>query len=117
MTVAKRQPLTDEALKAHVREHITRFKVPRQIFCLPSLPKGATNKIRRDQVAALCRSRMLAEELRVPQASSRSGSPSSAVEEEIAQAWCRVLGVVAVLPRPRQWGMPPPLMSSVVPVT
>ncbi len=44
---------TDESLKAHVRENLANYKVPRNITILPELPRGSTGKILRNELTAL----------------------------------------------------------------
>ncbi|MTD46618.1 AMP-binding protein [Conexibacter sp. W3-3-2] len=45
--VVLRGPVTEEALKDHVRAHLARYKVPRAITVVEALPRTATGKIRR----------------------------------------------------------------------
>jgi len=44
---------TPEALKAHVRENLANYKVPRTITVLDELPRGSTGKIVRRELEAL----------------------------------------------------------------
>ena len=44
---------TPDALKAHVRENLANYKVPRQITVLEELPRGNTGKILRRELQAL----------------------------------------------------------------
>jgi fatty-acyl-CoA synthase len=44
---------TPETLKAHVRENLANYKVPRQIVVLDELPRGSTGKIVRRELQAL----------------------------------------------------------------
>ena len=44
---------TPETLKAHVRENLAKYKVPRQIAVLDELPRGSTGKILRRDLQAL----------------------------------------------------------------
>jgi acyl-CoA synthetase (AMP-forming)/AMP-acid ligase II len=44
---------TPETLKAHVRENLASYKVPRQIAVLDELPRGSTGKILRRELQAL----------------------------------------------------------------
>jgi fatty-acyl-CoA synthase len=44
---------TPETLKAHVRENLANYKVPRQIAVLDELPRGSTGKILRRELHAL----------------------------------------------------------------
>jgi acyl-CoA synthetase (AMP-forming)/AMP-acid ligase II len=44
---------TPETLKAHVRENLANYKVPRQIAVLDELPRGSTGKILRRELQAL----------------------------------------------------------------
>ena len=46
---------TPETLKAHVRENLANYKVPRQIAVLDELPRGSTGKILRRELQALLR--------------------------------------------------------------
>jgi acyl-CoA synthetase (AMP-forming)/AMP-acid ligase II len=43
---------TPDALKSHVRDNLANYKVPRQITVLDELPRGATGKILRTELAA-----------------------------------------------------------------
>jgi len=43
---------TAEDLKAHVRENLANYKVPREITILPELPRGSTGKILRNELSA-----------------------------------------------------------------
>ena len=42
-----------EDLKAHVRDNLAKYKVPREITTLPELPRGDTGKILRNELSAL----------------------------------------------------------------
>jgi acyl-CoA synthetase (AMP-forming)/AMP-acid ligase II len=44
---------TPDALKAHVRENLANYKVPRQITVLDELPRGSTGKILRRELQSL----------------------------------------------------------------
>jgi fatty-acyl-CoA synthase len=44
---------TEDALKAHVRENLANYKVPRSVTVLESLPRGSTGKILRRDLQAL----------------------------------------------------------------
>jgi acyl-CoA synthetase (AMP-forming)/AMP-acid ligase II len=44
---------TPETLKAHVRENLANYKVPREIVVLDELPRGSTGKIVRRELQAL----------------------------------------------------------------
>ncbi|HEX7823901.1 MAG TPA: acyl-CoA synthetase, partial [Mycobacterium sp.] len=44
---------TPETLKAHVRENLANYKVPREIAVLDELPRGSTGKILRRELQAL----------------------------------------------------------------
>jgi O-succinylbenzoic acid--CoA ligase len=44
-------PPSLETLRAHCREHLARFKVPKTIAIVTSLPKTATGKVRRHELA------------------------------------------------------------------
>jgi len=44
---------TPDTLKAHVRENLANYKVPREITLLPELPRGSTGKIVRADLRAL----------------------------------------------------------------
>jgi fatty-acyl-CoA synthase len=37
--------LDEDAVKAHVKEHLARYKVPREVLFLPELPRNSTGKI------------------------------------------------------------------------
>jgi fatty-acyl-CoA synthase len=43
---------TADQLKAHVRENLANYKVPREITILPELPRGSTGKILRNELTA-----------------------------------------------------------------
>ncbi len=45
--------VTPDGLKAHVRENLANYKVPRSITVLDELPRGSTGKIVRRDLAAL----------------------------------------------------------------
>ena len=86
---SSRCAVTERDIRAHARGMLTGFKVPRRVFFMPSFPKSATNKIRRDQVAQICRG-LLAENKPIAE---ESPLPWSALEREIAGLWKRVLGI------------------------
>jgi acyl-CoA synthetase (AMP-forming)/AMP-acid ligase II len=44
---------TPDTLKAHVRENLANYKVPRTITVLDELPRGSTGKILRRELQAL----------------------------------------------------------------
>jgi acyl-CoA synthetase (AMP-forming)/AMP-acid ligase II len=46
---------TPETLKAHVRENLANYKVPREIAVVEELPRGSTGKILRRELQALLR--------------------------------------------------------------
>ena len=44
---------TEESLRAHVRDHLANYKVPKSITVLPELPRGGTGKILRAELQAM----------------------------------------------------------------
>jgi len=84
--------VSKQEILAHARGRLTGFKVPREVFFLPSLPKGATNKIRRDQVAQICRDLLARSE----RPSGPGAHPWSSLEQEIGRIWKRLLGLDAI---------------------
>jgi len=44
--------VTDEDLKDWVRENLARYKVPRDVVLLPELPRNATGKVLKRELAA-----------------------------------------------------------------
>jgi acyl-CoA synthetase (AMP-forming)/AMP-acid ligase II len=44
---------TEETLRAHVRDHLANYKVPKHITVLPELPRGGTGKILRAELQAM----------------------------------------------------------------
>jgi fatty-acyl-CoA synthase len=51
--VALREPVDEEALKAHVRAELANYKVPRDIVILDQLPRNATGKILKRELEKL----------------------------------------------------------------
>jgi acyl-CoA synthetase (AMP-forming)/AMP-acid ligase II len=45
-------PVSDEELKAHVRANLARFKVPRDVVFIDELPRNATGKVLKRELAA-----------------------------------------------------------------
>jgi len=92
VTISAGCTVSKHEIRTHARGLLTAFKVPREVFFLPSLPKGATNKIRRDQVAQICR------ELLATSESARESAARawSSLEQEVARVWQRVLGFDAI---------------------
>jgi acyl-CoA synthetase (AMP-forming)/AMP-acid ligase II/thioesterase domain-containing protein len=88
ITTSAGRTVSKQEIRTHARGLLTDFKVPREVFFLPSLPKGATNKIRRDQVAQICRN-LLAKSQSTP--APDKARPWSSLEQEVAGAWKRVL--------------------------
>jgi oxalate---CoA ligase len=88
VTVSPGRTVSEQEMRTHARSLLAGFKVPRKVFFLPSLPKGPTNKIRRDQVAQICRNLLAA-----PQSTSAPDKLRSwsSLEQEIANVWKRVL--------------------------
>jgi acyl-CoA synthetase (AMP-forming)/AMP-acid ligase II len=48
--VVARTPLTADALIAHCREHLGRFKTPRRVEFVDELPRTASGKVRKDRL-------------------------------------------------------------------
>jgi fatty-acyl-CoA synthase len=44
--------MTEDELKDHVRAHLARFKIPREITFVPELPRNATGKVLKRELAA-----------------------------------------------------------------
>ena len=42
---------TEDELKAHVKAHLARYKVPREIVFLDELPRNATGKVLKRELA------------------------------------------------------------------
>lgn len=51
--VVLRNPVTVEALKAHVRDNLANYKVPREITIVAELPRNSTGKIDRRELNTL----------------------------------------------------------------
>jgi oxalate---CoA ligase len=90
VTMSAGRTVSKQEIRTHARGLLTGFKVPREVFFLPSLPKGATNKIRRDQVAQICRD-LLAKSQSTP--APDKARPWSSLEQEVAGVWKRVLAL------------------------
>ena len=45
--------LTDEICREHVREHLARYKVPREVRFLDALPRNPTGKVLKRQLREL----------------------------------------------------------------
>jgi acyl-CoA synthetase (AMP-forming)/AMP-acid ligase II/thioesterase domain-containing protein len=88
VVIASGRTVSEQVLRDYASGLLTGFKVPRRIFLLPSLPKNATNKIRRDQVAQICRD-LLAKPQSTP--APDKSRPWSSLEQEVAGVWKRVL--------------------------
>ena len=43
--------LDEETLKAHVKAHLARYKVPREIIVVDELPRNATGKVLKRELA------------------------------------------------------------------
>lgn len=84
------EALTQQEVQAFARGQLVGSKVPKRVFFLPSLPKSATNKIRRRETAARCLELLKSAPLEQDAAPSRAWSP---LEREIAAGWKRVLGI------------------------
>jgi acyl-CoA synthetase (AMP-forming)/AMP-acid ligase II/thioesterase domain-containing protein/acyl carrier protein len=92
VVLSSKAVVTERDIQAHARGILTGFKVPRRVFFLPSFPTSATNKIRRDQVAQICKG-LLAQNKPAP--AEETAGPWSALERDIAGLWQRVLGIDA----------------------
>jgi len=88
VTISAGRTVSKQEMRTHARGLLTGFKVPREVFFLPSLPKGATNKIRRDQVAQICRDLLAKSQSTSAPDKAR---PWSSLEQEVAGVWKRVL--------------------------
>jgi fatty-acyl-CoA synthase len=51
--VVAKQPVSEEALLAHSRERLARFKVPKRVRFVDALPMSAMNKVLKDELRAL----------------------------------------------------------------
>jgi acyl-CoA synthetase (AMP-forming)/AMP-acid ligase II/thioesterase domain-containing protein/acyl carrier protein len=89
VVLSSKAVVSERDIQAHARSMLTGFKVPRRVFFLPSFPRNATNKIRRDQVAQICRG-LLAQSKPLGEAIAVPWSP---LESEIAGLWRQVLGI------------------------
>jgi fatty-acyl-CoA synthase len=52
VVVRDRDAVTDDDLRAHVKAHLARYKVPRDIYFLDELPRNATGKILKRELDA-----------------------------------------------------------------
>jgi acyl-CoA synthetase (AMP-forming)/AMP-acid ligase II len=50
--VVLKQPVAEAELARHCREHLADFKVPRRFYVVDAIPRTATGKIQRRNVAA-----------------------------------------------------------------
>ncbi|MDQ6919473.1 MAG: hypothetical protein M3Z98_08960 [Candidatus Dormibacteraeota bacterium] len=53
--VVKRGTLSEEEVKSHVRSNLARFKIPREVEFVKELPRNATGKVLRRELAELRR--------------------------------------------------------------
>ncbi len=83
--------VNERELRAHARAMLTGFKVPRRIFFLSSLPKSATNKVQRGEVARICRD--LADV--TARSTVEPTQPWSHLEREIADLWKSTLNLAS----------------------
>jgi acyl-CoA synthetase (AMP-forming)/AMP-acid ligase II/thioesterase domain-containing protein/acyl carrier protein len=90
VVLSSNEAVTEREIQAHARGMLAGFKVPRRVFFLPSFPKSPTNKIRRDQVALMCRG-LLAES----RAAEEIALPRSTLDREIAKLWSGILRIDA----------------------
>jgi acyl-CoA synthetase (AMP-forming)/AMP-acid ligase II len=51
--VCRGEQANEEELKAHVRKHVARYKVPREVVFLAELPRNQSGKVLRTKLAAL----------------------------------------------------------------
>jgi fatty-acyl-CoA synthase len=51
--VRRDEQASEEELKAHVRKHVARYKVPREVVFLPELPRNPSGKVLRTKLATL----------------------------------------------------------------
>lgn len=72
---------TPSELREFLYGQLAHFKVPQQVFILPSLPRGKTNKILRSQL-----SEMVAQHIRQPT------PPEGLLELQISEIWQSLLG-------------------------
>ena len=53
VTLSPGATVEPEALRAHVREHLARYKVPDQIRVVPEIPRNSMQKLMKRELAAL----------------------------------------------------------------
>jgi acyl-CoA synthetase (AMP-forming)/AMP-acid ligase II/thioesterase domain-containing protein/acyl carrier protein len=85
---------TERELREYTSERLTYFKIPARVLMLDELPKGPTGKLQRAR---------LAERLGLSDAHptvERTGAeaPRTALQAELADIWCAMLGVSSVGP-------------------
>ncbi len=78
----------EREIRRFVAERLADFKVPRRVIVLDEIPKGPTGKLRRIGLAELLG--LTGEPARAAEPSERV-APRTAVEEILAELWCRVL--------------------------
>lgn len=88
VVLSRNMEVKERELRAHVRAMLAGFKVPRRIFFLLSLPKNATSKVRRGEVARVCHALADASPGSIAETSAEPWSP---LEREIADLWKRTL--------------------------
>lgn len=77
---------TETDIRQFVTARLADFKVPRRIVIVEDIPKGATGKVQRAQLAALLG----------PQLKTQFVAPSSPLEWQLAGIWATVLGLKQV---------------------
>jgi fatty-acyl-CoA synthase len=51
--VVAKEPVSEDALVAHCRERLARYKVPKRVVFVKALPMSAMNKVLKDELRAL----------------------------------------------------------------
>ncbi|HUP99741.1 MAG TPA: acyl-CoA synthetase, partial [Aeromicrobium sp.] len=51
--VVVREQVDEDALKQHVRQHLANYKIPREVVVLDELPRNATGKVLKRELAEM----------------------------------------------------------------
>jgi amino acid adenylation domain-containing protein len=86
--------VTEKDIRQFVAERLAGFKVPRRVFIVADLPKGATGKLRRLELAAQLG--LTAPILIRSNSNIHSTVPRTPVEELLAGFWAQIFGVECV---------------------
>ena len=80
--------MTERELRSHASGMLTGFKVPRRITLLSVLPKNATGKLDRDEIARICAQLHRAS---VTESATIAQKPWTVLEQQIAGLWQETL--------------------------